>query len=150
MIAEKISSLKRDGQGNLPLEYELEKAISHPSVSFHVLPLPTKSGAEKPAPKPNKPKAERTRSRTPPRAPQPSNKGKGKGKRAGGKKGRGPNVPKALIGKSLQTQSGERICWPFKMESGCSEARPGEKCSRGLHVCCEPNCQKPHSLLHHK
>ena len=50
MIAEKISTLKRDGQGNLPLEQELEKAIAHPSVSFHLLPLPPKAGTEKPPP----------------------------------------------------------------------------------------------------
>ena len=73
-------------------------------------------------------------------------KGKGKGKRS---KGRGPNVPKPLIGKSLELPSGQRICWPYNLESGCSDAQSGQKCSRGLHVCAEPGCGKPHSMQQH-
>jgi len=153
MIAEKISSLKRDPQGALPLETEIQKALSHPSVSFHLLPLPGKTSNN---PKPDKPAPKRTRSRTPPRAspskPEAANpKGQGKGKgRKGNKKGRGPNVPKGLINKSLQTDSGERLCWAFNLEKGCTDAPPGGKCARGLHLCTEPGCQKPHSMQNHK
>jgi len=76
--------------------------------------------------------------------------GKGKGCKGSNKKGRGPNVPKGLINKSLQTDAGERLCWAFNLEKGCSDAPPGGKCARGLHLCTEPGCQKPHSMQNHK
>ena len=149
MMAEKISSLKRDGQGDLPLEVEIQKALAHPSVTFHLLPLPAKPVSTQ---GPQKPK--RDRSRTPPKADAPAtktnpNKGKGKG-RGKNKKGRGPNIPRGLIGKSLQTPSGERLCWAWNLEKGCNEAAAGGKCSRGLHLCSEPGCHKPHSMQSHK
>lgn len=100
-------------------------------MSFHLLPLPaSKASNDKPAPKP-KAKPDPGRSRSPPPsnrnngANQPA-KGKGKGKK--GKRGRDPNVPKGLIGKSLQTSDGERVCWAFNLEQGCKDAKPGEKC----------------------
>lgn len=149
MMAEKLTSLKRDAQGNLPLETEIQNVLSHPSVSFHLLPLPAKNIIG-----PTKPKKDR--SRTPPRGDAPQNKGghvKGKGRGKGkssNRKGRGPNVPKGLIGKSLQTPSGERLCWAWNLERGCSEAAAGGKCSRGIHLCAEPGCFKPHSMQNHK
>lgn len=149
MMAEKLTSLKRDAQGNLPLETEIQNVLSHPSVSFHLLPLPAKNITG-----PTKPKKDR--SRTPPRGDAPQNKGgpnKGKGRGKGkssNRKGRGPNVPKGLTGKLLQTPSGERLCWAWNLERGCSEAAAGEKCSRGIHLCAEPGCLKPHSMQNHK
>jgi hypothetical protein len=138
----------------LPLETEIQKALSHPTVSFHLLPLPAKTSSN---PKPDKPAPKRTRSRTPPKAspskpeaPNAKGHGKGKGRKGSNKKGRGPNVPKGLINKSLQTDAGERLCWAFNLEKGCSDAPPGGKCARGLHLCTEPGCQKPHSMQNHK
>lgn len=149
-MSEQMTTLKRDPRGNLPLDAQLAKVLSQPSVSFHLLPLPTAKGSiEKPAAKP-KTKPDRKRSRSPPRntAADQNQKGKGKGKR--GKRGRGPNVPKQLINKTLQTPEGERLCWPFNLEQGCRDAKPGEKCPRGLHVCSEPGCLKPHSMQSHR
>ena len=82
-MAEKLSTLKRDQQGTLPLETEIAKVLAHPSVTFHLLPLPLKSSSDKPV----QPKAaatpKRTRSRTPPKGnPAAPSKGKGKGKGA--------------------------------------------------------------------
>ena len=155
MIAEKITSLKRGPQGALPLEVEIQKALTHPTVSFHLLPLPTKAAST--APKPEKPAPKRDRSRTPPKgsptkpAGNPGKgQGKGKGRKGSNKKGRGPNVPKGLINKSLQTDAGERLCWAFNLEKGCPDAPAGGKCARGLHLCTEPGCQKPHSMQNHK
>ena len=73
-IAEKITTLKRDEHGTLPLEDEISKVLAHPAVSFHLLPLPLKSSQpEKPAVKPAAPAPKRTRSRTPVKpAPAPS------------------------------------------------------------------------------
>jgi hypothetical protein len=109
-IAERITSLKRDAQGQSSLEVELQHVLAHPSVSFHLLPLPVSAKTPNP-----KPKAQPRRSRSPTRwtTPPPSQKGKGKGKRNQGRQGRGPDVPRALINKNLQTTKGERLCWGY-------------------------------------
>lgn len=122
-MSERLTTLKRDAQGNLPSETEIQRALAQPSVSFHLLPLPaSKASNEKLTPKP-KAKPDPGRSRSPPRAHPGQNTLKQKGKGKKGKRGRGPNVPKALIGKSLQTNEGERICWAFNLEPGCKDAR---------------------------
>lgn len=155
-LAETITSLKRTPNGDLPLEVEVPKAITRPSVSFHLLPLATQTPKSAPAAKaspsnPNKRKHEETLQtpKVPPSSRgQPSRKGKGKGK-SKTKRGRGPNVPKALVGKSLETSDGRRICWPFNLSSGCADAAPGAQCTRGVHVCAEPGCGKSHSMQSH-
>lgn len=40
-------------------------------------------------------------------------RGKGKGKKGQNRRGRGPNVPKGLIGKNLQTSGGDGLCWAY-------------------------------------
>ena len=151
-LAEALTSLKRDSNGNLPLEVELPKVIVRPSVSFHLLPLasttPKASAVPKHAPSnPNKRKHEDS-PRPVQKGSSNNRKGKGKGK-AKTKKGRGPNVPRDLVGKSLETADGRRICWPYNLSTGCTDATPGGQCSRGVHVCAEPGCGKAHSLQNH-
>ena len=155
-LAEVITSLKRTPNGDLPLEVELPKALVRPSVSFHLLPLATHTPKVAPAPKANpnnlnKRKhedAKPTPKGTPGAQGPPPRKGKGKGK-SKTKRGRGPNVPKDLVGKSLETTDGRRICWPFNLPSGCTDAAPGGQCTRGVHVCAEPGCGKHHSMQNH-
>ena len=151
-LAEILTSLKRDANGNLPLEVELPKVIVRPSVSFHLLPLaaaaPKAHAAPKHAPtNPNKRKYEEA-PRPSPKANAHTRKGKGKGK-SKSKKGRGPNVPKDLVGNSLETADGRRICWPYNLASGCTDAPAGGQCNRGMHVCAEPGCGKAYSLQNH-
>jgi len=152
-LAENLTTLKRNVDGDLPFEKELMIALARPNVSFHLLPLAA-SAPSRPTPKPNANNANKRKHEDPPKpAPaQPKSnartKGKGKGKTK--RKGRGPNVPKELVGKALETAEGRRICWPFNMQSGCQDASPGGYCQRGAHVCAEPGCGKPHSLLSHK
>jgi len=149
-MSEQMNTLKRDSHGKLPLDEQLSRVLSQPSVSFHLLPLPvTKGSVEKPSAKP-KSKPDPKRSRSPPRSTGVDHHQKGKGKGKRGKRGRGPNVPKQLINKTLQTAEGERLCWPFNLEQGCRDAKPGDKCPRGLHLCSEPGCLKPHSMQSHK
>ena len=137
-IAETISTLKRDAAGELPLERHPPIVLSRPAVTFHLLPLASAATAAKPLKNaPTKRKAED--SPDDPGRPAPR-KGKGKGKTKSKKRGRGPNVPKELIGKALEGPNGQRICWPYNMSSGCKDAPPGGKCSRGLHICAEPGC----------
>ena len=143
-MSEKMNTLKRSASGTLPLDILLPSVLNQPTVAFHLLPLA--GSANKASSSTKTPATERKRSRTPTR-PQPKNKGHGKGK---SKKGRGPNVPSALIGKALETPQKKRLCWAFNLPNGCSAAKPGETCSKGLHVCAEPGCFKHHSLQQHR
>ncbi len=71
-----------------------------------------------------------------------NNKGKAQGKGKG-------NVPRELLGKTTVTSDGVPICFNYNL-NGCSDARPGERCRRGLHVCAEPGCQsRSHGLRGH-
>ena len=144
-MSERMTTLKRNAVGELPLDVLLPNVLIQPTVAFHLLPL---SGSTSKASSSSKaPATERRRSRTPVR-PQPKNKGKGKGKT---KKGaRGPNVPSALIGKALETPQKKRLCWSFNLPNGCNAAKPGDTCPKGLHVCAEPGCFKHHSLQDHR
>ena len=72
-------------------------------------------------------------------------KGAGKGKKGGARL----RVPKELIGKWSQNKDGERLCWAYNMQCGCTDAAPGGSCPRGLHLCAEPGCLQPHSLQEH-
>ena len=142
-MSEKMNTLKRSARA-LRLDVLLPSILNQPTVAFHLLPLA--GSANKASSSTKTPATERKRSRTPTRH-QPKNKGRGKGKP---KKGRGPNVPSALIGKALETQQKKRLCWAFNLPNGCSAAKPGETCSKGLHVCAEPGCFKHHSLQQHR
>ena len=77
--------------------------------------------------------------------------GKGDGKTRGKaqKKGK-PNRWQGLDGKTRNTANGEPICFNYNLPSGCPNAQPGAKCQRGVHVCMEPGCQKPHSMTEHR
>ena len=147
-LAETLTTLKKNAAGECPFENALKNVLGHPSVAFHLLPMAVKTTSsaipvhkdhlKKPGTPP-----------PPPAAKKVAGKAKGKGKGRGKTRGRGPNVPKPLIGKAMETSSGERLCWPFNMSSGCPDAVSGKACSRGLHLCAEPGCQKAHSLVNH-
>lgn len=74
----------------------------------------------------------------------------------GGGKGKSDTIPgrttlpQALIGKTSRTAAGEPICYDYNLEHGCSNAKPGERCSKGFHVCMEPGCGKAHTLKMHR
>ena len=38
----------------------------------------------------------------------------------------------------------------WRLPNGCSKAKAGESCSKGIHLCAEPGCFKPHSLQDHR
>ena len=67
-----------------------------------------------------------------------------KGKGAGKGKAKGPRMPAELVGLQHQTQEGEPICFSYNLANGCSNASPGARCPRGVHVCCK--CGAKHSF----
>lgn len=150
-ISENLSTLRVKADGTMPLTDAFNQILRETSVAFHLLPLPVKSSSttgEKRASEQSPTRNKKLKSEH-----ESSGKGKsrgaGKGKRSN--KNRGPNVPKALIGKKLETNDGKRICWPFNLPGGCKDAPAGGECPRGVHVCCEPGCSsRSHGLQNHK
>eukprot|EP00435_Cladocopium_sp_Y103_P018197 s4173_g4.t1 len=157
LMSERLTTLEKDAAGKTAIQKEIMNVLSHSSVSFHLLPLakggPSKTPTQPAQPKTTAAETPRKRSRSPSRQKPRPGKGKGGGKgktgKGGNRRGRGPNVPELLIGKALQTKDQKRICWAFKLPNGCTKASPGGSCDRGLHVCAEPGCQKPHSMQMH-
>ena len=137
-LAEKLTDgVKRKPDGTLPLDTELEALQSDPKVVFHLLPLPHA--------------AVQTSLQSGGDVSDGEHKGKGKGKNKK-RKWRAPkNMPAPLAGKQSETKNGKPLCWNYNLEHGCkSGLAGGAKCDKGLHLCMEPNCQKPHPLHKHK
>eukprot|EP00435_Cladocopium_sp_Y103_P035364 s4056_g9.t1 len=74
-IAQKVESLKRKADGTLPLDTALDELRTDPSTVFHLMPLPSIKGPDKPT----KPAVPIKRDSPPKQAPS-KGKGKGKGK----------------------------------------------------------------------
>ena len=143
-LSERMTSLKRNATNQLPLDLQLTAVLGQPNVAFHLLPLSENSPKAPAAPRSSNPKR---RSRTPRRQQPIKGKGGPKG-RAG--KSRGPNIPAGLINKALETPQKQRLCWAFNLPNGCSKAKAGESCPKGIHLCAGPGCFKPHSLQDHR
>ena len=80
-LAEATTTLKRQANGDLPLDAAIKQLNQDPSVLFHLLPLKGSGSSDQPAATHKKAGRARSRSHTPPRASNRSKpKGKGKGK----------------------------------------------------------------------
>ena len=134
-LAETLTSgVRRNAQNQLPLDLGIPALQSDPKVMFHLLPLPSSA-----------PRSWTSADAQPHEFDEP--KGKGKGKK---RKWKAPkNMPQDLKSKQSETKGGKPLCWNFNLKHGCSGAKAGGKCQRGLHLCMEPGCQKPHPLHEH-
>ncbi|CAJ1339588.1 unnamed protein product [Effrenium voratum] len=146
-LAETLTSgVKRAADGSLPMDAAIQALANDPKFTFYLLPLPLASqkrsledAAERPA-----------------KIVTSMQKGKGSADKGGGKgkktrAWRQPKgMPQELTSKQSSTKSGQPICWAFNLACGCSKAKAGQECPRGLHVCMEPGCQKNHSLVEHR
>ena len=96
---------------------------------FHVMPLPGPSLRQDTK---GKGKGNRGTKRTAEGEEKKPNGGKGAGK------GLPPSMPAALKDPHLKhncSKSKKRLCWNFNLAKGCSFAKCGESCKRGLHQC---------------
>ena len=142
-----LSSIKQRDDGSFPLGVALLDLRSDPHIALHLMPTARSSSSSQHGPAPKDSAAR----------PQPYQhgayggrpKGSGKGKKGGGKPS--PPIPQELRGKWHRTGTGEPICFGFNCKSGCPEkhVKPGQKCSKGLHICAEPRCGGEHSLQQH-
>ena len=139
----KMTELCRAGiaqrpDGSYPVEEALKDAMRDPIVLASLSPLPRSA---RPA-KINRQEEYGYRGAQ----PYQNNKGGGKpakGRGRGGKGGKGGKdrqsqnfqVPKELEGLRTRTNKGQNICFSANMECGCQNAKWGELCYKGLHVC---------------
>ena len=134
-MAEKVTSLKLQGDGSLPLNKALDDLQTDPAIMFHLLPLPLDKGvstAKKPELKTTDDTAQKPihiRKKT--KKEKPS-KDKGKGKTKTNNKRR---MPVELIGLHQQDKAGKRMCYNYNLEKGCNLASTGQDCGKGLHSC---------------
>ncbi len=64
---------------------------------------------------------------------------------------RGPRCPRELVNKQLEFD-GKSVCYGFSLGT-CPESNvvaPGDRCTRGWHICAEPGCGRNHSLKDHR
>jgi len=140
-LATTVGSIRMNDAGEYPLGDALLKLRGDPLIALYLMPSA--------GPKTGPAQASPSNPRSQPYG-QPSNKGKGfgKGKRSGKSS---PPVPNELRGKWHRTAAGDPICFGFNCRSGCAEKgiKPGQKCSKGYHICAEPKCGGDHSLQQH-
>ena len=169
MMKETRSGIRPVG-GVAPLEAALEKALLAPEVRLNLQPLQgnPSSGVKRKADDPADPAAdkklkpdqsaemEKLRRQLANMEGQVRNlraKGSGGGAAPKGKgKGRGRGMirmPSSLIGLSPVNAAGESICYDFNLQ-GCSKAKAGERCNKGLHCCMKHGCFGPHPTKDHK
>ena len=136
-LASTIQNIRQTALGAYPLGEALLNLRFDPNITLYLAPLA----------KPASYASVSDHRANPYEGPGPR-KGKGKGKDKG--KRSTPPVPQELRGKWFKLPNGEPICFGYNCKSGCSsKTKPGEKCSKGWHVCAEPKCQKNHSLTQH-
>jgi hypothetical protein len=69
----------------------------------------------------------------------------GKGGKATKGRAKGPFDPSSEVGRTVD---GAPICFAYNT-GGCTECAPGERCSKGFHVCWKIGCGKAHSSHSH-
>jgi hypothetical protein len=121
-----------------PFEEALLKFMDDPSVIFNLLPLPIGSGKHKTS---LDVEMEGSAKKQKGEFPKPSARGKGKGKGKGKKDP--PKLPQSLAG-CWKNVRGKAACKFFNMNICKSDARPGESCNQGVHLCMAPTCGQPH------
>ena len=138
-----VSSVRQKEDGTYPLGIALLELRSDPAIALYLMPTTKSSGG---APAASTPWRSHPYSSS---GSGPRPKGTGKGKKGG--KPSSPPVPSELRGKWHRSPQGEPICFGYNCRSGCAgkHIKPGQKCSKGLHICAEPRCGAEHSLQQH-
>jgi hypothetical protein len=124
-----------------PLDLAIEKWMYSPEVSYYLMPMPSRSSSSSTT---TVPKKEVIDTITKP-------KGKGRGGKGRGGKGRGGKTssPSTQMpaGCTNKTSDGRNLCFAYNSPVGCSYAKPGNACKRGVHICAKPGCGGRHSAV---
>ena len=121
----------QDGSKPLDKKASSSSTLRLLSMTCHSLPRPAANATK------------RTAGGEPKNPPRPTPKGKSNG--------RGTPAPptRELLGHASTPKSGQPICCDLNLTHGCQQAKPGQRCVTGLHICCERGCGKGHSLAEH-
>ena len=142
-LASTNTEIRQRADGTFPLGVALLALKSDPSIALYLAPLAKAVQVS----------AQQMRSSpyTPDKGGQYKSSGKGKSKKGKGKAGSAPPMPQELRGKYHRNAAGDPICFAFNTKDGCNHpgVKGGGRCPKGLHICMEPKCQKPHSLVDH-
>ena len=163
MMTSTASGVRPPLSGPKPLEEAFHKHFDTPTVRLHLQPLPGSSssssttsggqarGKRKRGGDTGSDELDRLRRQVANLEGRLNNAGGGKGGRSSGKgKGKkgGVQTPPELRGLEARGPDGENRCYNFNM-GGCTQAKPGQRCPRGMHVCMRPGCGKPHGQRDH-
>ena len=126
---------------NRLLDDAIQKWMFQPEVMYYLMPLPaSKSSSSKTL----QGQHEHEESDRPFKKIKKGGKyGGGKGGKTtkGGKNGGGKNgstqMPAGCVNK---TKEGRNLCFAFNSPAGCTYAKPGSTCKRGVHLCARPSC----------
>ena len=137
------AGLQTVGASGTPLDVAMQDVLR--DDRFTMLPRPNRpSRAASRSRTPRRQRAQRTRGdRKKGKEDVKMDKGKGKG---------GPKLPQALqgIGAVARDEEEEPICFGYNIRGqGCANAKAGERCNRGMHVCCKKGCFKNHPVFEH-
>ena len=125
-----------------PLDEAIKKWMFQPEVMYYLMPMPASKISV-----PKVPEGDEYD-----RPYKKSKKGGGKGNQSkGGKgskgKGKGSNSTQMPAGCVNKTKEGRNICFAFNSPAGCTYAKPGSTCKRGVHLCAKPGCAGRHSAI---
>ena len=141
-LASSMPTVRPRDDGTFQLGERLLELRNDPTITLYLAPLARPSNAASASQRP----APYTTSA--PSRPSGANAGGGKSK-GKGKKGKStPPMPQALRNKWHRTGAGEPLCFAYNL-GGCDNARDGERCPKGWHLCAEPKCLQPHGLSNH-
>ena len=125
------TGISRQQSGLYPIHLALDEALRSPLITAALQPLPKAVyGSDRKSDFITK-NGERS-----PYAGKGKDKGKGKGKSGskGKSKGTLDLMPRALTG-GHSKKDGSRICFSYNT-GNCQQAKPGQSCPKGLHICC--------------
>ena len=148
--------IRRDGKFTRPLDDIMLKLLEKSSFRMHLHPLPL--GAPPRAGKRERDDDEVSELRREigrlkkqiDSQPGSSSQGQDAGKGGAKNRKKRGNMPADLQGMMGRTVDDQPICYDYNRKCGCDAAVAGERCRRGFHVCCFPNCGKNHSLSEHE
>ena len=148
----RMQELSRDGikpaaDGTRPLDAIIEDMHRDHSVIYYMLPVPEAPKASKPAG--SNPPASSNWKQQPSQGNQGNSSWKTKQtwKQTSKSKQSSWNnegkLPVQLKGCNSALADGTRICFAYNISS-CDNAKPGESCNKGKHVCATKNCGEAH------
>jgi hypothetical protein len=140
--------ISQKADGSYPIEMATREAQRDPVVLANLQPLPKSQSYKRTEAQSN------SQASHPYPAQSSGNGGKGRGKGKGKNQTKGfafAGVPKELEGMKTRTKNGNPICFAANLDQGCPNAKWGQRCAKGIHVCmkcgghhaCTSNSCKP-------